>query len=60
VRFRRGSGEDEPNVIQANAAALHHVHKTTRRRDKQIAAALNVAKLAADVGSTIDNTGSHA
>ena len=43
------------DVAEGDTATLDEIDKTTRSSDKKIAAALNLAKLRADIGTTVDN-----
>lgn len=43
------------DVAKRNAATLYEVHKTTRGRNEEITATLDLAKLGANVGTTVDN-----
>jgi hypothetical protein len=49
--------EDEVlDVLQGDAATLDQIDETTRGSNEQIAAALDLAKLGANVGTTVDDT----
>lgn len=43
------------DVAERNAASLYEIHKTSRSGDEQVTAALNLAKLRANVGTTVDH-----
>eukprot|EP00050_Salpingoeca_kvevrii_P012969 m.26036 g.26036 ORF g.26036 m.26036 type:complete len:636 (-) comp4524_c0_seq1:67-1974(-) len=51
--------DEVANVVEANSATLHHVNETSRRGDKQLAAALKLAHLRADVGATVHDAWAH-
>ena len=61
VEHAVGLVEDEPAaVLQRDARTLHEVDEAAGRGDEQLAAALEVAELVADVGAAVDDDGAAA
>lgn len=45
-----------PAVVESHAAAMQHVHEAARRRDQQVAAAVQLAELVLDRGTAVSVT----
>ena len=53
----RNRRRNELDVVQSNAASLHHVNETPGRGNENVAAALNVLQLADNISASVHNTG---